>query len=470
MRVTPSYQALLSVIDLYTLGTAVSLDVVVVLACLSALLYSRRLSFTHFGTWYFVFHVFSITMRGIALYFGAPSVWSDLVGISPLKDDEVCKAIAIADLGCVAMTLGWIYCRKPRPRPVEARSFSRSFAKPVLMVTFLVGLVAGYYVLRLPGAHETELGSWANSSYPTIASTWCGLALMGAIYVYGARKRFVIPMMLYIGIIALQGFSRFRVVMAVLFLIAVYIDRRARKWPRTSHVAALVLIGVMFFPLKGIGRSIQQGVGLSDVWAFTADSMADAFSMRHPDEAFLDEYASYVSLADRSHGPLFGATYLPLAVLPVPRNWWPNKPGLADWAQQIQTSDRPVFTFGMVPTFYGEVYVNFGIVGVILIAFVWAYLSGTWFAYAYETPFFSLRRFFYLVVMSTVIQVYRDGLISLVVFPLVNSAPLVALAVINLREKRQLLFPDVIRSAGVRPSSRVNSYVRVRNTPVARPS
>jgi hypothetical protein len=50
---------------------------------------------------------------------------------------------------------------------------------------------------------------------------------------------------------------------------------------------------------------------------------------------------------------------------------------------------------------------------------------------AMRDSYYSVFRFIYIMVACNLIQVFRDGLISLVVFTLVNMAPLVVIAVLS---------------------------------------
>src|SRR5207344_2069338 len=116
--------------------------------------------------------------------------------------------------------------------------------------------------------------------------------------------------------------------------------------------------------------------------------------------------------------------YLALLTLPMPRQWWPSKPGLADFLTDISTRKRPMAEMGMVVSYLGEAYLNLGYVGILLVPWLAGYgLSRAYFL-AYKRPYLSVARFFYLLVACNLIQIYRDGLISLVVFTFVHMMPL----------------------------------------------
>ena len=116
----------------------------------------------------------------------------------------------------------------------------------------------------------------------------------------------------------------------------------------------------------------------------------------------------------------------------VPRQWWPEKPGLADFEKEISTRERPMAENGMVVTMLGEFYLNFSYAGIVVLSLLVAHVTGRWFQAAYRREYFSLARFMYLLVACNLIQVFRDGLISLFVFTIINMMPLMAIAAIHL--------------------------------------
>src|SRR5262249_36171494 len=141
---------------------------------------------------------------------------------------------------------------------------------------------------------------------------------------------------------------------------------------------------------------------------------------RSEDQAFLDEYAMSLTGFDEHDKLYLGSPYLALVTLPVPRQLWPEKPGLADHLRDISTPRRPLSEVGAIITYIGEAYGNFGILGVLLVPGVVAYALGRAFRGAYRRPYDSIERFAYLMLACNLLQVYRDGLTSIVVFTAVN--------------------------------------------------
>ena len=307
---------------------------------------------------------------------------------------------------------------------------------------------------NVPGIPTPVLVSdQVESNWAVIAQTWAGLSLFGLIYWYGFKPVLVLSVGAYLSWAIYQGSFRFRLLIPLILLTMICVDRRRRRWPGALGVAALVVCGFLFFPLKGIGQRLQAGQPFGDVWESARYEIANVFLGNHPDETVLDQFASALTLAD-AHGRLYwGSTYAGLFTVAIPRQWWPEKPGLTRYEQEISTPDRPMADDGMVVTMFGEFYLNFSYPGIVIMSFAVAYLTGIWFERAYRAGYASLAHFAYLLVVCNLIEVFRDGLISLFVFTVINMLPLVAIVALHLF---------------ARPSNRVSDMQPILRTPRVR--
>jgi hypothetical protein len=376
----------------------------------------------------------------------------------------------LADLALVSMTAAWIKVanddrRSNATAEVHGRSkwnqalLSAKVIRNIGAIALPIGIAALAYFAYLPnmqgyGTGQIDLGEWNSSSWTMITQSWAGLILMALIYYYGFRKIYVIPMCIYLLLMAVQGFDRFRVVIPLLYLLLVWLSRHRRKWPPLWIAGAGIFIMLMIFPLKTIGNMVQGGATANDIIAVTADSFTDVAAGQSGDQMVLDEFASTVSLVDDSQRYYYGTLYYPLLTLPIPRQLWPGKPALNSYQRELSTSSRPMAPAGMVATLHGESYANLGIAGIMVISPLVAYWLGRFYFAAIRKSYFSVYRFTYIMVASSLIQVFRDGLIALVMFTVVNMTPLVAIAVLSYiswsREQRRLLLssPFVISRQG----------------------
>lgn len=443
-----------------SLFNTVLLDAATWLLCLIALLSFARLSMSHPATTYLAFHGLLISTRGIAILNGATTLFS-WRGAAPVTFHEISRAMILADLALAAMTCAWIIAAHQGAKSVGKPKTARRLRVGIVQVVATVGIPTGCAAMllwgRLPGIAPHNVGSaWAASSWVVIAQTWAGLSLLALIYWYGFKATLILPAALYLAFVVYQGYDRFRLLIPLVLLTQIYLDRRGRRWPRLSGALLIIAGGLIFFPLKGIGQELQAGESVGNVWHSALRGIGDALRGNHPDQMILDEFAATLTLAD-NHGKLyFGSTYVGLLTVVVPRQWWPEKPGLADFEKEISTPDRPFAEDGMVVTMLGEFYLNFSYVGIVVMSFAVAFFTGKWFYAAYRYSYFTLNRFMYLLVACNLIQVFRDGLISLFVFVIINMMPLSAIALIHLlyrSNERAICREPILKTPRVRQFS-----------------
>jgi hypothetical protein len=427
-----------NVIDSYE--GALALDLSVMLICAGLLLRYGNLSFAHPAISYLTFHLYVVTLRLLALVSGdVRTLFASWSGpFDPVMPGEIARAALYFDVALVVMTITWLSLRAQRPaRPAESSvRLNPSRVWAVIVVAFPIGLVGIFVAAQIPTFEANErlagLGEWQTSSYIAITQTWCGLALLAYIYCYGFRKIPVVLLTLYILIMVFQGYHRFRVVIPILMLCQIWLDRRRLAWPPKWMFAGLLAVALLFFPLKTIGRMWQAGSSLSDVGTAVWETTLQATSGQTDDQMFLDQAASTLTLVDMSGHRYWGSIWLALATLPIPRQWWPDKPGLADFIRDISIPSRPMAETGMVTTFIGEAYANFGFAGVLLVPPLLAWVLTLLYRRAYQSGYYTVLRFGYVLICVSLIQVYRDGLTSLVVFTMVNTLPLIAIVAIHL--------------------------------------
>jgi hypothetical protein len=90
-----------------------------------------------------------------------------------------------------------------------------------------------------------------------------------------------------------------------------------------------------------------------------------------------------------------------------------------------------MFEMGMIVTYLGESYANFGYFGIIFVAYLTAYWLARAYFRAYRSHYLSVARLVYLLVACNLIQVYRDGLVSIVIFTWVNMMPLMVIVTLH---------------------------------------
>jgi hypothetical protein len=460
------------------ISLALGVDIPIVVLTLAIALRFGRLGHSHPLTAYFVFHILVVTFRLVSLHLGSDTLfagplWRKLL-YEPVSHAEILRASLIADVGLVVFTAASLWaCRRERltrgATPQRFRPLQLRYIQAVAAFAFPVGVVGLILMATVPGlqAGSPDLGDWQGSGWLVITQTWAGLALLGLIYWYGFRRVLILPIALYLLVMMYQGFHRFRVVIPLLLMCQIYLDRHDLKWPSLRISAALLLTTLLFFPLKTIGRMAQEGASIDEI-AQESRSVIKSVFASEGEMQLLDEFASGVTLMDDAQRRDYGGSYLTLLTLPIPRQWWPSKPGLADYLADISTRKRPMSEMGMVVSYLGEAYLNLGYVGVLIMPWLAGYALSRAYFMVYTLPYLSVARFAYLLVACNLIQVYRDGLISVVVFTLVHMMPLMVIVALHYLiparravPLRAIARPQSIsrnrREARLRPTARVRS-------------
>lgn len=450
------------------LSFALAVDLFTVVCSAALLARMGRLGHSHPATIYLVFHVLVVTQRLVGLLAGAPTLFSGFGSrFEGVGEDELVRAALVADLGLVAFTIGAIKAGRDdlfggalraARGPVAAAPRRMLDTRKVWWVVALAVPLGVLFLLNfaaVPGLGpfvRADTREWSGSSWALLPRTWPGLGLLALIYVYGFVPWLVLPMGAYLLLMVYQGMHRFRVVLPLLLMVQIYLDRRGRRWPTAGMAAVLLSAVLLFYPLKTIGKMMQQGATPSEIAAHSQEIVGEVLAGRTGDQTILDQLASGLTLSDRSGAYYFGHTFLAVATLPVPRPLWHEKPGLADHIAEISTEQRPMAKWGMVLTYLGEAYVNFGTLGTLLIPALLGYGLARFYFVAYRAPYLSVLRLAYLLTACNLIQVYRDGLVSLLVFTLVHMMPLVLLLALHARRARVLVRREWRPAVPARPA------------------
>ncbi len=416
-------------------------DLTLFVMCSLFLVRFGRISFTHPAVIYLLFHFMFVTVRTIYIVNGAPTFFDTpaflRAGYLPASHDEIARAVIYCDLALVAVVAGVIWGASHHRRYSESHPVGRVIylvdqrIVPFSILFFIIGIWGVISFSRLPGGVSSvsfDPGSWGTSTWLRMTESWTGLALIILMYRFGFKKLFVILFAVFLFIMIYQGYDRFRTILLSLFCLFIYLDRRGLKWPPLWMVITLVVGMLIFFPLKTIGLMLQQGEPIDTIVNTTINTISSDLNNGFGSEPFLDQLAMALTLIDRQGQYYYFNTYLPLITLPIPRPLWPDKPRVAFYMFDLQTPQRPVAQMGMIITLVGESYLSFGILGVVVIPVLLSYLLARFYFIAYRRGYFSIAHFTYLTVAASLLQIYRDGLSSIVVFVLVAFMPMVLLA------------------------------------------
>ena len=411
-------------------------DFVLLSLCTAALVSRGRISALHPATAYLFFHAYTVTFRLFALMLGA-SLMRELR--EPVTLEEVLRAARAFDLALIAATVLWLYLadeeRRSAGRTMHvvgrfgAQPLSPRLVQIAAIVSVIVGLIALRYLqfsdVDTLSASRQALGEWNRSTWVSMTKSWALQGTMMLHYLVGFPP---VRTAITVGLFVLTSLSTARYTLVVwgIFACFIVLSRRNRRWPSVTAVLALAAIAIVWFPLKIIRASFWAGEDLEGILnnAVTYTKTALSPGGSGGDTVFLDQAAVVMSLVDQHGSYFYGSTFAPLLVMPIPKPWWPDKPAVNQYVRDISTPGRPIGTVGMVSSIVGEGYANFGWLGVVLYPLLAAYGYGKFYFSAMRLPHNSVFRFGYLFAASMLIQVFRDGLTSVVLFTFVGAMPM----------------------------------------------
>jgi hypothetical protein len=186
------------------------------------------------------------------------------------------------------------------------------------------------------------------------------------------------------------------------------------------------IFGLMWFVYKPIANVIRAGDDPRTIFTEASNYFELTSSEGSEDTQLLDMQATYMAAADEEDKRFYGTTLLPLVYLPIPRFLWPDKPMPNAYAWELSSSLRQIAPIGMTAQLSGESYLNFGWVGCAIIPFLYILGMQTIYLRVRNQEIDSVARWIYLIFLISMVQVFRDGLNSLFVFPFTSYLPMIA--------------------------------------------
>lgn len=413
--------------------TLALIDIVTLIVSIIFVRKTGILTMLHPAPLYWCVHVYCFTARLFVLASGAPTMPGFRGGIT---QDEIVRAALLADLSLVGLTVGWLCFSRWKGRvfnavtvrvpSVPARS-AAWFAFVSCCLLVWAHATRGYVL------HPLYSPDLAHSTSSYLDCFLClgmlGLCLLHHVIGFPRLLTCLTGLViLFTGIDA----ARFNLVVGSLLLYGTYASRKQIAWPSKRALLVFGAVGILFLPLKTVTQALREGSDFGTVVTETTYRMVHIVDLdkQDGDTQFLDMAASAITLTDNAGKRAFGLPWLQIFTLPIPRQWWPEKPRVNEFMWSIETQDRPMGTMGMVPMLVGDGFMNFGTIGCFIVPFMVGIASIRFYGFAMARPHGSMERFLYLLFLAISIQVYRDGVFSALLFMIVVPYPLIVFYVV----------------------------------------
>lgn len=386
--------------------------------------------------WWVGLHAYGVTSRLISLNLGARSL--SLIGIR--SDLELVRAGIAADVTLLAVVAATIFVAFRTGAETGASPTGNDRARLNQYAGHVISLLCvtiGTYALikfgwvaaaaRARGVDITaiNIGGFAESSYPIAIA---GFAVQGGLIQCAMRgfNRWRLVLLIVLLVLTSLNLTRTAFVLPAVMAFLIYQTMRRQHALTLKWALAVPVLGLLWFAFKPISGVIRAGEDPRTIPASVQSYFMESTSSGSLDSQLLDMQATYMAAADEADKRYYGATLLPLLYLPIPRFVWPDKPLQNAYAWELASSRRPIEPVGMTAQLSGESYVNFGWFGCAAIPFLYVLGMQTAYIRVRNRDVTSVARWIYLILLISMVQVFRDGLVSLITFPLVMYLPLVA--------------------------------------------
>jgi len=420
-------------------GNVISVDLIVVVFSAWVLLHLPGKSLYHPAVMYWLFHVAVVTSRLWLWHYG---IWT--VGEFLLQTDlDLVRAGIASDLGLLFFVLGAIIGSLGPIRLGPSEGMDDRFRRAVWTTAPFFAVVGIYAIMRWsPLAGRLAMTGVWSSAQSTM--TWlfqvCVLLREQTRSVV-SRRLFGLAVILLLFLQIANG-TRANFVLSVLLLVVIALLRRGQRWPTLKQTCALAATAIFFFFAKPFaGTLVASGSLQQAVLAVSVYSGGSGIAL---DFEFLDMQAAYMKNILAYGKYLWGRPYLASLVFFVPLAWWASKPSIVAYRFLYSTPEIPISTYGITPNLVGDLYVNFGYLGVTLGMILLALLLTRIYRICASSQAGLARQVWLAVMVVSLVQVYRDGLSSLVLWPFLWFLPLTASALLGLilRDRRVRVSSD----------------------------
>lgn len=422
---------------------ALAVDGVLLVASLWCMLQISDRSIFNPSLWWMALHAYTVTFRLIALNLGSES--EPTIGIR--SSMELVNAAIASDISLLAVVAATIVAFQWSSNDSSGgqRGSKRFQLSPRLgqIISILCIVIGTYALLKFGGAAHyartigrnisaVDIGRFEETSYPIIIA---GFAVQGALLqcaVCGFTRWRVVLLLVLLALTYIN-LARTNFILAIILALLIYMTARYRRTVSLGWIFCALLLSLVWFTSKPLIGAIVTGESVGEIMAGAEEYLnGSAKAGSSIDTQFLDMQASFMAAADESGQRFYGSTILPMLYLPIPRFVWPDKPRTNEFAVGLSSSSRRMVQSGYTPTLSGESYLNFGWIGCAVIPFLYLLFMQRAYGKVSGLGITSAARWVYLVFLVCMVQVFRDGLNSLIRFAIVDYLPILSWGILSI--------------------------------------
>jgi hypothetical protein len=401
-----------------------------VFAVMAAVMAARgQLTIFHPTTVYLAFHAVVFCIRPSLIYFfGFDKIWH-YIGFFP-TDAEMARALYLSSAGLVVFCVAFLLTSPhPGPKTIEGRrEFTREERQSFFVMVLLIAPLGAYSVFasdmqgeRIGGVFiMTGTSGYLNELQQVLIPITVLLIVMCRWKWYS-----FIPLILFLFHRASEGWGRWTIILTFFALVLYHAWEKRRNFPSLKFIIPLPLIAVLFANL-GVDRAYFRNLieGNREEVREVMERQT-TFKERFDTLDFANfDYLTYIVavVPERTNTFTFGSQYLQIFTEPIPRHLWQNKP-VGPPVVFFDLNDYGNF-IGLTPSLVGDGWMSGGWIGALLTMALAGWLLGlfyNWFVKHQANIFYC---FLFIMVNAVLVQLFRDGGISITKFLLFNLLPI----------------------------------------------
>lgn len=405
-----------------------------------------QLTLFHPSTIYLVFHAMVFVIRPTLIYaFDFDLVWN-YIGFEPtpelLHRTLFLSSVALV-LFCLSFTLACPYggvngsFRSTVPAVHEKRAFYVTCVifVPLAILSILAADMQGE---RIGGIYiMTGTSGYLNDLQQVLIP-------LSILYVVVNHWRWYsfLPLLAFVFYRGMQGWGRWMIVLTLFGLLLIHAWERRRNIPGWKFVLLCPLIYILFANL-GFNRMYLQNLVFGNQSPHIR-LMDDSRTFREKfdtlDFANFDYLAFIVdTVPEKTETYTYGTQYLQIVTEPIPRKIWKDKP-LGSPIQFFDLNNYGNFN-GLTPSLIGDGWMSGGWLGVLATMILAGALLGAAYNWFARNQHDRLGVYVFLIGNAMVVQLFRDGGISIFKFLLFTLSPILVWRFLSRRMEQSVSAP-----------------------------
>jgi hypothetical protein len=384
-----------------------------------------QFSLFHPSVVYLGFHVIVFCIRPTLVHFFEFGGMFEYMGIRP-NPDEMRLALFVSSAGLIALVAGFtIAIRNAPPLKLKGHIKLTPENRRAFYIMAAIFVPLGIYSIIAGGTSER---AWVlNNSTGYINDLHQVFIPITVLLILVARWKWwsYLPFLVYVFYRSSQGQTRWTIVMSLFLITLVWLWNRRRRIPPVWLLVALPLVFVLWVNIShDRGLILRYFDGSSDRTREIASDNSPTFQEKWDtaDFASFDSLTFIVGVVpDHTDTYTFGTQYLQLFTEPIPRALWTNKPA-GPPIEFFDLNDYGNFR-GLTPSLVGDGWMSFGWLGVGITLGTAGVILGIAYSAFARNQDIAHRAFAFLICNAVIVQLFRDGGITVFKFLLFTLAP-----------------------------------------------